>query len=110
MKGKFAAETGKKDFGPVEKAGRNGRLVRVAALAAFCAFILLAMISVHEAGYPDATQMDDYFIGNGQAETGSNNIVASVVFDYRGFDTLGEASVLFAAATGVFIAMGGLKK
>ena len=51
-----------------------------------------------------------YFIENGQGETGSNNIVAAVTFDYRGFDTLGEASVLFAAATGVFVAMGGLKK
>lgn len=110
MGSKFAAEAGKKDSSAVEGNERNGRLARVAVLAAFCAFILLAMISVHEAGYPDATQMDDYFIENGQEETGSNNIVASVVFDYRGFDTLGEASVLFAAATGVFIAIGGLKK
>ena len=94
----------------VEGNGRKGNLVKVAVLAAFCAFILLAMISVHEAGYPDAAAMDGYFIENGQAETGSNNIVAAVTFDYRGFDTLGEASVLFAAATGVFIAIGGLKK
>ena len=108
MRGKFAAEAGEKVA--VEGNERNGRLARVAVLSAFCAFILLAMVSVHEAGYPDAAQMDDYFIENGQEETGSNNIVASVVFDYRGFDTLGEASVLFAAATGVFIAMGGLKK
>ena len=47
--------------------------------------------------------MDDYYIANGQAETGSNNIVTSVVFDYRGMDTLGEASILFAAVTGVFL-------
>ena len=29
------------------------------------------------------------------------NVVASVVFDYRGFDTLGEEFILFAAAIGV---------
>jgi multicomponent Na+:H+ antiporter subunit B len=29
------------------------------------------------------------------------NVVASVVFDYRGFDTLGEEFILFAAAMGV---------
>ena len=104
------AEAGKKGFAALEGNARKGNLVKAGVLAAFCAFILLAMVSVHEAGYPNATQMDDYFIENGQVETGSNNIVASVVFDYRGFDTLGEASVLFAAATGVFIAIGSLKK
>jgi multicomponent Na+:H+ antiporter subunit B len=45
--------------------------------------------------------MDDYYLRNGQRETGSNNIVASVVFDYRGFDTMGEASVLFLVVTSI---------
>lgn len=45
--------------------------------------------------------MDDYFIGHGQEQTGANNIVTAVVFDYRGFDTLGEATVLFTAVLGV---------
>jgi multisubunit Na+/H+ antiporter MnhB subunit len=45
--------------------------------------------------------MDNYFITNGVEETGANNIVTSIVFDYRGFDTLGEATVLFAAVLGV---------
>lgn len=33
--------------------------------------------------------------------TGSANIVTSVVWDYRGYDTLGEATVLFTAVLGV---------
>jgi multicomponent Na+:H+ antiporter subunit B len=45
--------------------------------------------------------MDDYFLRNGQQETGSNNIVTSVVFDYRGFDTLGEGTVLFIAVSSI---------
>lgn len=45
--------------------------------------------------------MDDYFIANAQGEAGANNVVTSVVFDYRGFDTLGEATVLFCAVVGV---------
>ncbi len=45
--------------------------------------------------------MDDYFLRNGQVETGSNNIVTSVVFDYRGFDTLGEGTVLFIAVSSI---------
>jgi multicomponent Na+:H+ antiporter subunit B len=31
----------------------------------------------------------------------ATNVVTSIVVDYRGFDTLGEESILFAAATGV---------
>ncbi len=73
-------------------------------------FLLAMSFSIHPAGKPSETKMDDFFIAHGQEETGSNNIVAAIVFDYRGMDTLVEASVLFAAATGVFIALGGGKK
>jgi multisubunit Na+/H+ antiporter MnhB subunit len=33
--------------------------------------------------------------------TGAANIVTSVIWDYRGYDTLGEATVLFTAVCGV---------
>lgn len=52
-------------------------------------------------GRPQATDMDDYFIRNSQEQTGANNVVTSIVFDFRGFDTLGEATVLFTAVLGV---------
>jgi multisubunit Na+/H+ antiporter MnhB subunit len=52
-------------------------------------------------GHPAVSDMDDYFIRQGQEQTGANNIVTSIVFDFRGFDTLGEATVLFAAVLGV---------
>lgn len=45
--------------------------------------------------------MDDYIIENSQQETGNNNVVSAVVFDFRGYDTLGEATVLFLTATAV---------
>ena len=83
--------------------------IKISVLVLLCAFFLMGGLFLHEEGYPDATEMDDYFIENGQVETGSNNIVAAIVFDYRGLDTLGEASVLFAAATGVLIALGAKK-
>ena len=52
-------------------------------------------------GAPAVSDMDDYFIRHGQEQTGANNIVTSIVFDFRGFDTLGEATVLFTAVLGV---------
>lgn len=52
-------------------------------------------------GAPMKTDMDDYFLRYGQEQTGTNNQCTSVVFDYRGFDTLGESTVLFCAVLGV---------
>ena len=37
---------------------------------------------------------------------GAANIVTAVVFGYRGFDTLGEISILFAAATAAGLVLG----
>ncbi len=44
---------------------------------------------------------DDYYLNNAQNETGANNIVTAVLFDYRAMDTLLEATVLFTAIAGI---------
>jgi len=41
------------------------------------------------------------YIKGGLADTGATNIVSSVILDYRAYDTLGEATVLFTAVIGV---------
>ncbi len=64
------------------------------------AFMLLIGIGL-TFGAPAHSDMDDYFIENGQEQIATNNIVTTVVFDYRGFDTLGESTVLFTAVIGV---------
>jgi multicomponent Na+:H+ antiporter subunit B len=46
------------------------------------------------------TRMSTAYI-NGAADTGSANLVTGVVFDFRAYDTLGEATVLFTAVIGV---------
>ena len=61
-------------------------------------------------GNPAYTDMDDYFIQHGQEQTGGNNIVTDVVFDFRGFDTLGEATILFTAVASVVMIFRRLKK
>lgn len=53
----------------------------------------------------------DYYITNAFAETSSANLVSSIVWDFRGVDTLGEETVLFTAAIGVFtIVVVGLRR
>ena len=45
-------------------------------------------------------------LSGAQADVGAANIVTAVVFGYRGFDTLGELSILFAAATAAGLVLG----
>ncbi len=47
------------------------------------------------------TKVGKYYVYKGIKETGATNIVTSVVVNYRGFDTLGEVTVLFIAAIGL---------
>jgi multisubunit Na+/H+ antiporter MnhB subunit len=66
-------------------------------------FFLISIIFLHPVGQPGQVPMDDYIIMHTQNETGTQNGVTSVVFDYRGFDTLGEATILFSAVAGVLL-------
>lgn len=79
-------------------------------LIVLVAFLVWGVALIHPFGYPDASDMDDYIIENSQEETGSNNVVAAVLFDYRGLDTLGEATILFTAVTGVLLLLRASKR
>lgn len=52
----------------------------------------------HQAG---ATMADQYVQG-GLAETGATNYVMSVLLDFRAYDTLGEATVIFVSVIGAY--------
>ena len=73
-------------------------------------FFVFSALMIHPFGEPEETEMDQYIIDKTQEETGADNGVTSVVFDYRGFDTLGEATVLFTAVAGVILIFRRLKK
>jgi multisubunit Na+/H+ antiporter MnhB subunit len=44
--------------------------------------------------------VSQHYLKSGLKETGAANIVASIILDYRGYDTLGEATVLFTSILG----------
>ena len=60
-----------------------------------------ALDRIHPFGDVPVAPMDDYYLENAQQERSVNNVVTAIVFDYRGFDTLGEAAVLFTAVCSV---------
>jgi multisubunit Na+/H+ antiporter MnhB subunit len=85
------------------------RVVGLILWLVLVAFLVWGALLIHPFGYPPSA-MDDYIIENAQEQTGNNNVVASVVFDYRGFDTLGEATILFTAVTGVLLLLRAVKR
>ncbi len=79
------------------------------------AFIILALNNT--AAFPAFGEVDladrvseQYFTDGNVAEVGSANIVTAIVVGYRGFDTLGEVTVLFISALGVAIIFGEKKQ
>jgi len=50
------------------------------------------------------------FIEDSPKEIGIPNVVTSVLASYRGYDTLGETTVVFTAAIGVLVLVGGARR
>lgn len=70
-------------------------------------FMIVFIISAYQSfqhlpefGSP-AIRMAQYYINQGLSVTGASNLVAAVILDFRGYDTLGEATVLFTSVAGV---------
>ena len=47
------------------------------------------------------------YLAEGEHETGAPNIVTAVLASYRGYDTLGEVTVIFTAGIGVLMLLSG---
>ena len=46
---------------------------------------------------PAATHVSNYYIEHALDDTATPNVVTAVLADYRGYDTLGETTVIFTA-------------
>lgn len=56
---------------------------------------------------PSRTPTVERYTVNAPRDTGAVNSVTAIVFDYRAYDTLGEATVLFTAAMAAAAALAG---
>lgn len=87
-----------------------------AAVAAVILLLLLAMIvpvfsedlvfgapATWNAQNAQMQLASTHYLNHGLAQTGSANIVTAVLLAYRGYDTLGEATVLFTAILGSLV-------
>ncbi len=51
-------------------------------------------------GHPLESSTDQYYVDKSEEKTGYHTVVTAIMFDFRGFDTLGEATELFIAVLG----------
>ncbi len=77
--------------------------------AAGLGFLLLVLAAGLPYGHPPML-VGQGILQQAPATTGAANIVTSVVLAYRGLDTLGELSILFAAAAGAGLVLGGHRR
>ncbi|ESQ16453.1 MAG: monovalent cation/H+ antiporter subunit A [Thiohalocapsa sp. PB-PSB1] len=54
-------------------------------------------------------KISDWFVDNSIPGGGGSNVVNVILVDFRGFDTLGEITVLAIAAIGIYMLLGGLR-
>jgi multisubunit Na+/H+ antiporter MnhB subunit len=78
-------------------------ILGIGALAVVAGFLVLAMTGLPGFGQFEGKHVAMFFLEQGLQKTGSANIVNAIVWDFRGYDTLGEETVLFCAALGVFM-------
>ncbi len=73
----------------------HSRFIGVLLVAAVAALAITTAASLpYDTTRPDVGA----YIARGVEQTGATNQVSAILFDYRGFDTLGEATVILAAA------------
>lgn len=59
---------------------------------------------------PAQKHVAPYYLEKSLPETGVPNVVTAVLASYRGFDTLGEITVIFTAGIAVLLLIGGRRK
>ena len=62
-------------------------------------FFILAIQNLDPLGF-HTLRMSDAYVNGAVEQTGSINLVTGVLFDFRAYDTLGEAVILYTAALG----------
>ncbi len=91
----------KKDL-PFSTSGRwyLNTFIMMVFLATFIAVSYFCFSDLPKFGYP-IMRVGSEYLREGLEQVGATNLVAAVILDYRAFDTLGEATILFTAVVGV---------
>ncbi|MBX6323077.1 MAG: DUF4040 domain-containing protein [Rhodospirillaceae bacterium] len=98
------ALTGREEGSP-----RRPALLPLAVVLPTTALLIYGTADMPRLGDPEAPinrHVVPRYIEQSQTETGVPNIVTAVLASYRGYDTLGETTVIFTAGVGVLLLLG----
>ena len=84
--------------------------VAILAFLIIFGFLIMGAFQMRPFGEPEYDNMDQYFLEDSQQTDETNNVVTAILFDYRGLDTLGEATILFSAVSGVLTVLREIRK
>ena len=100
---------------PTDAVIEQPNLPAVVAVVAFVVVLFVGLLpEMYAVGDPDAPiwgwdAVDEtpsvYYVQQTYADTGAQNAVSAVLASYRGFDTFGEAVVVFVAGTAVLLVL-----
>lgn len=81
-------------------------------LIILCGLLAVLLFSISEIPQmggvqnPAYNEVSEYYVKESGKETGTQNIIAAIITDYRAFDTLGETTVLFTGIAAVTAMIG----
>ena len=84
------------------KSGRFAVAMGLLFIPVFILFVKKMVADLPAVGNP-IMKMGQFYLNHGLKDTGAANIVAAIILDYRGYDTLGEATVLLTSVVAVLI-------
>ncbi|MBE0430840.1 MAG: hypothetical protein IBX67_03325 [Dehalococcoidia bacterium] len=76
------------------------------ALAVLLIYVVTLLPAMGDPDNPTNSNVVPRYLEQGEQEAGTRNIVAGVVFNYRGYDTMGEVAIFSAALAGIFAVLG----
>lgn len=79
-------------------------LVTITFIITFLGMSYISLKNLPRFGYPIMKVAKIYF-EEGLIKTGATNLISAVILDFRAYDTLGEATILFTAVIGVLAVM-----
>ncbi|MBW6461996.1 MAG: hydrogenase [DPANN group archaeon] len=77
------------------------KVIMMGLLVIFSCVLFYSADGLHVFGIIEKGSLAEQYLNEGSNLTGSTNIVNSIVWDLRGFDTMGEEIVFFTGALGV---------
>ncbi len=95
--------------GQEQTGSRHGKLLPLAVISVTAAALIYGTLDMPLIGDPSApihVYVAPRYLNRSGDEIGIPNVVTSVLASYRGYDTLGEITVVFTAAIGVLLLLG----